>query len=129
MKARDAGVALDAARLRVDEADRAVTAAYALEDAKLAAQRRKELQAAEAEVVELRRHPATPRLPCAAHWTLMHWSRACPAPRPAPMDPPPRMHGSPSCGTWNAQSERHPRSLPYRRAGLASRTANSRTSR
>jgi hypothetical protein len=53
MKARDAGVALDTAQANVDEADRAVTAAYALEDAKLAAQRRKELQIAEAEVIEL----------------------------------------------------------------------------
>lgn len=45
-------MALDAARVRVDEADRAVTAAYALEDAKSAAQRRKELQVAEGEVVD-----------------------------------------------------------------------------
>jgi hypothetical protein len=55
MKARDAGVALDAARVRVDETDRAVTAAYALEDDKLAAQRRKQFQAAEAEVIDLQR--------------------------------------------------------------------------
>jgi hypothetical protein len=53
MKARDAEAALEAAKVKVDEADRAVTAAYALEDDKLAAQRRKELQAAEAEVIEL----------------------------------------------------------------------------
>jgi hypothetical protein len=55
MKARDAGAALEAARVTVDEADRAVTAAYALEDHKLASQRRKELQAAEADAVELQR--------------------------------------------------------------------------
>jgi hypothetical protein len=55
MKARDAGVALDAAKAKADEADRAVTAAYALENDKLASQRRRELQAAEAEVIELRR--------------------------------------------------------------------------
>jgi hypothetical protein len=55
MKARDAESAFEAAKARVGEADRAVTAAYALEDDKLAAQRRKELQAAEAEAIELQR--------------------------------------------------------------------------
>lgn len=52
-KARDAGVALDAAKVKVDECGRAVTDAYALEDAKLAAHRRKELRAAEAAVIDL----------------------------------------------------------------------------
>ena len=52
-KARDAGVALDAAKVKVDECGRAVTDAYALEDGKLAAQRRKELRAAEAAVIDL----------------------------------------------------------------------------
>jgi hypothetical protein len=55
IKARDAGVGLGAAKVKVDEADRAVTAAYALENDELAGQRRKELQAAEAEVIELQR--------------------------------------------------------------------------
>jgi transcriptional regulator len=54
-KARDVKSALEAATVRVGEADRAVTAAYALEDAKLAVQRRMELEAAEAEVVDLQR--------------------------------------------------------------------------
>jgi hypothetical protein len=47
MKARDADVALDAAKAEVDEASRAVADAYALEDDKLAAQRRKSLHNAE----------------------------------------------------------------------------------
>jgi hypothetical protein len=55
MKARDAESAFEAAKAKVDEADRVVTAAYALEDDKLAVQRRKELQAAEADAVELQR--------------------------------------------------------------------------
>jgi hypothetical protein len=55
MKARDVESAFEAAKARVGEADRAVTAAYALEDDKLAVQRRKELQAAEADAVEVQR--------------------------------------------------------------------------
>jgi hypothetical protein len=53
MKARDLEAAVEAAKAKVDEASRAVADAYALEDDKLAAQRRKELQDAEAEVIDL----------------------------------------------------------------------------
>jgi hypothetical protein len=53
MKGRDLEAALDAAKFKVDEADGAVADAYALEDAKLAAHRRKELEAAEAAVIDL----------------------------------------------------------------------------
>jgi hypothetical protein len=55
MRARDVESALEAAKAKVDEADRAVTAAYAMEDDKLAAQRRKQFEAAEMETVELQR--------------------------------------------------------------------------
>lgn len=53
VKARDLETQLEAARLEVEGAARAVTDAYAEDDAKLAALRRQELQAAEGDVANL----------------------------------------------------------------------------
>lgn len=53
MKQRDHEAKLDAAKLEVERAGQAVTDAYAADDATLAAQRRKELQAAEGAVLDL----------------------------------------------------------------------------
>lgn len=53
MKQRDAEAALEAAKAAVEDASRGVADAYAQEDAKLAAQRRKELEATEADVLDL----------------------------------------------------------------------------
>jgi hypothetical protein len=53
VKARTLGAQLEAAKVEVEDASRAVTDAYAAEDAKLAQQRRKQLEAAEAKVIDL----------------------------------------------------------------------------
>jgi hypothetical protein len=71
MKARDLNAALEAAQVAVEEASRAVTDAYAAEDAKLAQQRRNQLQTARGEG----RRPGAPSRGGAAA------SRACAAGR------------------------------------------------
>ena len=53
IKARDLEAALEAAKLDGEDAAQAVTDAYALDDERLAQQRRNELEAAEAKVVDL----------------------------------------------------------------------------
>jgi hypothetical protein len=53
VKARNLEVQLEAAKVEIEDASRAVTDAYAAEDAKLAQQRRKQLEAAEAKVIDL----------------------------------------------------------------------------
>jgi hypothetical protein len=53
VKARDLGAQLEGAKLNVERAAAAVTEAYAAEDDKLVAHRRKDLEAAEAEVLDL----------------------------------------------------------------------------
>jgi hypothetical protein len=52
MKQRDAAALLEASKAKVEDAASALTNAYAAEDAKLVQQRRKELEQAEAEVLE-----------------------------------------------------------------------------
>jgi len=53
MKARDLDAALEVAKQEVEDASSAVTDAYAAEDAKLAQRRLKQLEAAEAKVIDL----------------------------------------------------------------------------
>lgn len=53
MKARDLDDTLEVAKQEVEDDSRAVTDAYAAEDAKLAQQRRKQLEATEAKVIDL----------------------------------------------------------------------------
>jgi hypothetical protein len=53
VKARNLEAQLEAAKVEVEDASRAVTDAYAAEAAKLAQQRRKQLEAAEAKVIDL----------------------------------------------------------------------------
>jgi len=53
VKARNLEAQLEAAKVEVEDASRTVTDAYAAEDAKLAQQRRMQLEAAEAKVIDL----------------------------------------------------------------------------
>jgi hypothetical protein len=53
MKARDLDAAVEVAKQEVEDASRAVTDAYAVEDATLAQQRRKQLEASEAKAIDL----------------------------------------------------------------------------
>ena len=53
MKARDLDAALEVAKQEVEDASRGVTDAYAAEDGKLAQRRRKQLEAAEAKIIDL----------------------------------------------------------------------------
>ena len=63
VKARDLETQLEAARLEVEGAARAVTDAYAEDDAKLAGLRRQELQAAEGDVANLGNRAGAAGLP------------------------------------------------------------------
>jgi chromosome segregation ATPase len=53
VKAHNLEAQLEAAKVEIEDASRAVTDAYAAEDARLAQQRRKQLEAAEAKVIDL----------------------------------------------------------------------------